>query len=1436
MSDKVDVNMDLGDASLDMDVNVDTGDSIKSIEKLIKKWNELDAEISKLDFNNAEAVKFRDSLEVIQDSLSNLYRTAAGNRGIANNIIDINEINNQIEKLERLNELLNLPNKYNEISSYNKVKATDIMFTDSIGYNNNVSKEISNKARESLNINNNAVSDLITEKSEKELKDTIIAIENIEKAIKDCKFDINSEDDLAQLKIYNAQLDNVKKNLNQMSTVGGTDEFNRDLVLAIKNADKLEKEMKQVANVNRTTGKSFDTVGASMNRLDGMVQRLAMSVAGLFAAGQVIDAIGGRAIKVEQLTVAFEVLTGSIEKTNKLMVELQSLADKSSLEMPDVATSSKMLMASGADINEIPKLLRQIGDLTMGDTEAFKGASRALSDMIGKQKVMAEEMKQFQNFGIPIRAELAKTLGVTSLELDSLLRRGEVTTETLFATMNRLTGSGGRFNNMLERQSKTVYGMFTTVKDTVSGLGVEATSEAYKQVGDYLENLLEKINKFKETEDGKEFMSDVGNLTERFVGLLTQGIEKIWESKDAIIGIFKLIVSLLELTVEHSEALLALWIGGKLVGGAKSFSKALSSGYEILNKMVTGSMVVGDGLGISVANANKLNSALITMSKIAVPVLVGGALAKGTYDAGSDLVDKTKNIFRSEDEKYENALGYVKSDEFNGEISKDTFMQYSNISGELNTLLNNGMKALETITSNTATEDDKNEANAKLIDIQDALRPNIETIAKELPTFKQGLFTVFSTSTNKDDIRNILGDSAYTEFEKGNSQFTKVVLDISGRMQGITDGLFNRGNLDFRLSDENKFKVIEVASLTANVLKTDELNSNRVDYIKDIQKEIENIEKSVTSGIEKANVYKSDISSVKSVLDTYKSGGEISSEVLSALLNDSSTYEFANAIIGGKDVKEVETIANNTITSLSGLLNAVSGIFTKARNDLATIEIRSKTGNVYGDVKTEIDSALSLASNAGKVVDYQATKTNNTPTQSGTSKYDKYLKTLEQEVSLGKLTELQYLNRLKSAQKLASTSDERLDIERQIYQQQMAVYEKEKEQIQYKADMKMTNGDTLDELSLNANIYDEQYKQLRGYYEKVKSTANIGNNDRVNMMQELEKELKDLANEGKRARVAIVEKELGDIANKYSQMQSSLSANKSYSESWIELNSFTEALNLQQQLAAKKRVFDRDEKNTLEQLKGIEEQIAIIVKDRNLTDIQKNEKLSQLEIDRLALYQNQKQVQLNHMKELADVYKSTMTEAIESVYNKEIGEIDRVAKARRRKQEDEDMASKEKELKQRIEMLSGASTLDGKKQLDDAKKQLEDFRKELSNKEFDRNAEDKKEQLSKEREDALKEIEVQSLAFGKSGGTEMQLAFLNGLDEHFKNMGKEFGSGLDALLSKFQSNLTNVNTHISNKSITDGRNYTVNVNTNNPNSVNTGKVLLDLNTLNSYGY
>ncbi|MBB6327122.1 tape measure domain-containing protein [Algoriphagus iocasae] len=171
--------------------------------------------------------------------------------------------------------------------------------------------------------------------------------------------------------------------------------------------------------------------------------------------------------EIEQLEVAFTTMLRSKEAATQLMAEIVDVAVETPFKLTEVASATKQLLAYGFAQKEIKNELISIGNIASGVGASFGDIAYAYGTLRAQGRAYAYDIRQFTGRGIPIIEELSKVMNVSTQEVQALVEAGKVGFPEVQKAFQNLSGAGGQFFNLMEKQSQTVTGQISKLQDQI---------------------------------------------------------------------------------------------------------------------------------------------------------------------------------------------------------------------------------------------------------------------------------------------------------------------------------------------------------------------------------------------------------------------------------------------------------------------------------------------------------------------------------------------------------------------------------------------------------------------------------------------------------------------------------------------------------------------------------------------------------------------------------------------------------------------------------------------------------------------------------------------------------------------------------------------------------------------------------------------------------
>ncbi len=173
----------------------------------------------------------------------------------------------------------------------------------------------------------------------------------------------------------------------------------------------------------------------------------------------------------EQTRIKFETLLGSTTKANKMIGDLEQLASKTPLKKLDLQRNAELLLNFGIAGGKILPTLKKIGDVSGGNKQRFDSLSLAYAQATSTGRLMGQDLNQMINAGFNPLQIISQKTGESMGSLKKKMEGGAISATMLEEAFTIATSKGGRFYQMLEQQSETVNGRFSTLLDITAKLG-----------------------------------------------------------------------------------------------------------------------------------------------------------------------------------------------------------------------------------------------------------------------------------------------------------------------------------------------------------------------------------------------------------------------------------------------------------------------------------------------------------------------------------------------------------------------------------------------------------------------------------------------------------------------------------------------------------------------------------------------------------------------------------------------------------------------------------------------------------------------------------------------------------------------------------------------------------------------------------------------------
>lgn len=212
--------------------------------------------------------------------------------------------------------------------------------------------------------------------------------------------------------------------------------------------------------------RSAASIEGSLGGLSGALAGLTGAFTAFAGFSAVLGAIN-KAGQFEQTTIAFDTMLGSASLTKKTLEDLTEFAAKTPFEMPEILQAARGLIQFGETGEDLMKTLNMLGNAASATSTPFGMVALIFNQIRGVGKLLTQDFRQLSTRGILSLQDIAEHFKTTTSGAQEMLSKGKISFADVQKIFAGLSAEGGRFNNLMEKQSKSLLGLWSTLKDAI---------------------------------------------------------------------------------------------------------------------------------------------------------------------------------------------------------------------------------------------------------------------------------------------------------------------------------------------------------------------------------------------------------------------------------------------------------------------------------------------------------------------------------------------------------------------------------------------------------------------------------------------------------------------------------------------------------------------------------------------------------------------------------------------------------------------------------------------------------------------------------------------------------------------------------------------------------------------------------------------------------
>ena len=227
---------------------------------------------------------------------------------------------------------------------------------------------------------------------------------------------------------------------------------------------QLEASAKKASNEFKSMGGNIEN---ESRRIDSAMRTIGPAAAAYFSvtaltnfARSVVQVRG----EIESLEISFATLLGSTDKAKELFGAIREFEVKTPMTLEPLAKGAQTLLGFGVAAEKVMPILKQIGDISMGNAERFQSLVLAFAQASANGKLMGQDLLQMINAGFNPLNQMSKDTGKSIAELRDEMSKGAISADDMEKAFASATAEGGQFYGMLEKQSEGINGALSNLE------------------------------------------------------------------------------------------------------------------------------------------------------------------------------------------------------------------------------------------------------------------------------------------------------------------------------------------------------------------------------------------------------------------------------------------------------------------------------------------------------------------------------------------------------------------------------------------------------------------------------------------------------------------------------------------------------------------------------------------------------------------------------------------------------------------------------------------------------------------------------------------------------------------------------------------------------------------------------------------------------------
>lgn len=319
-------------------------------------------------------------------------------------------------------------------------------------------------------------------------------------------------------KYHNVSFSSAVKLSNNAKTIGDEKRAIEYLTKARENLSVTDRKyLSRLSELNtriRQHKQHISEASGEVNKFKSANQNLSLSFDGIAAKLGVIFGIDrisayvGKVVEVtkefERQKVALDAIIRDQDASHTIWNQTVQLALKSPFQLKELVTYTKQLAAYRIETEKLHDTTKRLADVSAGLGVDMSRLILAYGQIRAATYLRGTELRQLTEAGIPMLEELATYFtelegrAISAGDVFEMISKRMVTFQDVEEVFKRMTDAGGVFFDMQEKQSQTLYGTISNLKDAYDIMLNEIGQSNYGFTKTFLSFLKDAATNWKE--------------------------------------------------------------------------------------------------------------------------------------------------------------------------------------------------------------------------------------------------------------------------------------------------------------------------------------------------------------------------------------------------------------------------------------------------------------------------------------------------------------------------------------------------------------------------------------------------------------------------------------------------------------------------------------------------------------------------------------------------------------------------------------------------------------------------------------------------------------------------------------------------------------------------------------------------------------------------